>query len=756
MQPVTRIWMIAVLVNVLSFNGYAQQKLSHETPAAKVDSTPSGQARDRSVSEIADLVRPSLVKITQVGREGPYGIGSGFVISAEGLVATNRHVIGEGRRIKVETSDGRQHEVSEVVASDSRLDLAILRVTTKDLQPLELADSKQARQGQPIVAMGNPMGMAYSVVEGVISEPQREIEGQPMLQVAVPIEQGNSGGPLLDRQGRVLGLLTLKSALSENLGFAMPVNALKLLMARPNPIPMQRWLTIGVLNPRFWKTLLGAQWSQRAGIINVSQTGAGFGGRSLCLWHEEPPRENFEATVTVRLQDEAGAAGLAFCSDGGDRHYGFYPTGGKMRLTRFDGPDVYSWKILEERDAPDYHPRDWNALRVRVSGGRIECFVNETQVFDVQDSGLRGGLAGLCKFRSTEAGYKKFKVGVDVAEKSPSVEDATRLQKTVELALSAGNEGEKERAFGDFASAPSTSRRLLEAKRRSLQKDVERLEAMEVEVHRRSMREQLLAGLGLSAEPSDLLHCALLLAKHDNPELDIESYERGFAQMVQDLHGQPEFGQGLTAAVRRLTQYLFEENGFHGSRSDYSSRSNSYVNEVLDDREGLPITLSVVYIELARRLGVKGVEGIPLPGRFMVGYRESEDQEFVFLDVYEGGKELTLEQAAALVSEDGVLPPKARTPATNREIILRMIRNLLGPLLESRSPAREALPYLDLVLALDPDAGRERVSRAMLRERAGDKRGARLDVGWLWEHLPEGSRENQREMLEQWMERLAR
>ena len=87
--------------------------------------------------------------------------------------------------------------------------------------------------------------------------------------------------------------------------------------------------------------------------------------------------------------------------------------------------------------------------------------------------------------------------------------------------------------------------------------------------------------------------------------------------MAQELKDQPEIAAGTLSAVQRINRYLFEENGFHGSRSEYSSRSNSYLNEVLDDREGLPITLSVLYVELARRLNVSGVAGIPLPGRFM-------------------------------------------------------------------------------------------------------------------------------------------
>jgi regulator of sirC expression with transglutaminase-like and TPR domain len=296
----------------------------------------------------------------------------------------------------------------------------------------------------------------------------------------------------------------------------------------------------------------------------------------------------------------------------------------------------------------------------------------------------------------------------------------------------------------------------MEERKRSLEKGAERLKSMGLEVHRRSVRERLVSELGREKGTASLLRCALLLAQHDNAELDVESYERSFAQMAQELRGRPELDKGILEAVRCLNRYLFEENGFHGSRSDYGSRSNSYINEVLDDREGLPITLSVVYLELAKQLGISGVVGIPFPGRFMVGFREKEEQEFSFLDVYDGGKILTLEEAAALVSEDGVVSQRARTPATERDIILRMIRNLLGPLLDVRGSSREALPYLDLLLALDPEAARERVSRAVLRERSGDRRGARSDVNWLWEHLPEDSREEQREMLEQWMERLRR
>ncbi len=707
---------------------------------------------EKSVADIAEMVKPSLVKVIQVGRQGVGGLGSGFVVRGDGLIATNRHVIGDARRIKVETSDGKVEEVTEVFATDVHLDLAILRIARKDLKPLPLGDSDKLRQGDRIVAMGNPEGLAYSVVEGVISEPRRDVEGLPMIQVAVPIERGNSGGPLLDRQGRVLGLLTLKSARTDNLGFAMPVNELKKLIEKPNPVPMNRWLTIGVLNPRMWKPLMGAQWSQRAGVVSVEQPGDGFGGRALCLWMAEKPGAQFEAEVTVHLDDEAGAAGLTFCSDGGNRHYGFYPTGGKLRLTRFDGADVFSWKILADSASDAYRPGDWNTLRVHVDKERIKCFVNGRQVFDQDDHELRGGHLGLCKFRGTQASYKDFRIGGDLVGKPLDPALADGLRKSVDGFLE--GKDNRDHAMEALLHDPVQSRRVIEERRRAMEQSAASLRDLEREVHCGAVARELVHQLSEPDEKVDLLRCALLIARHDNPELDIESYLREFARMVDELKDDAEIKQGTVPAVRRLTAYLFEQNGFHGSRNDYDSRSNSYINEVLDDREGLPITLSIIFLELASRLGIKNVAGIPLPTRFMVGYREKAEGEFSLLDVFDGGKQLTMNEAKELVAGDTPIPDETTRAATKKDIILRMIRNLLGRALASENPAKEATPYINLVLAIDPQAFRERVTRARAREVAGNVAGAAEDVEWLLEHPPKELDGPQRLALKEWLGKL--
>ena len=94
----------------------------------------------------------------------------------------------------------------------------------------------------------------------------------------------------------------------------------------------------------------------------------------MCLSKKKIPELPYELEVTLKLEDESGAAGLAFGSDGGQKHYGFYPTGGKLRLTRFDGPTVFTWNILRELDTDVYRQGEWNTIKVRHEKRLIKCF----------------------------------------------------------------------------------------------------------------------------------------------------------------------------------------------------------------------------------------------------------------------------------------------------------------------------------------------------------------------------------------------
>ena len=593
-----------------------------------------------SIESLISSSRNSVVTISQFGRDSKEeGVGAGFAISSN-LIATALHVIGESRSISVRVSDGGDLDVTEIHAWDRKLDLAIIRVNAASLRPLPLGDSDDLQQGASVIAIGNPLGLEHSVVEGVVSA-KREFDSIEMIQLAIPIEPGNSGGPLLDRDGRVHGILTMKSALSRNLGFAVPINALKKLIERPNPVPMDRWLTINSLNPREWRPLLGARWRQKNGQVHVEGFGKGFGGRSVCLAELPVPPRPFEVGVSVRLDDESGAAGLIFGSDGADKHFGFYPTAGQLRLTDFQGPNVFSWNILKTTPSEHYHPGEWNHIKVRVEENKLLCYVNDHLLIEADEIEISNGKIGLAKFRDTRAAFKNFRVGVTIA-------------------------------------APDETQSLTR-KARELEREAAMLRRQAAIEHRTRVRDELVAALDQPESKIDLFHAALLLAEYDNPELDVAFYQRQLDAMAKDIP-QP--------TLDTLIKYLFIDNGFHGSRSDYYNRANSYMNEVMDDREGLPITLSVLFIELARRAGLPNVSGIPIPGHFMVKHKDQ------LIDVFDGGKILSRAEAEERLGIP-LLPDHLR-PATKREIILRMVRNL-----QNAAPPSEAAHYHRLVEAIE-------------------------------------------------------
>ncbi|HZU36537.1 MAG TPA: tetratricopeptide repeat protein [Gemmataceae bacterium] len=693
------------------------------------------QRLDKSVEQIAAAAQKSVVVIRFLGRDGkPRGLGTGFVVAADGLIATNLHVLDEARPIQVELADGKRYDVTAVHASDRALDLAIIRIPAKGLTPLPLGDSARLRDGQAVVAIGNPEGLAHSVVSGVVSG-QRAIDGRRMIQLAIPVEPGNSGGPLLDRQGRVQGILTAKSAVTANLGFAMPINALKTLLQKPNPIPMSRWLTIGVVDAHDWKPLFGAHWRQRAGHILVEGVGSGFGGRALCLWQHPTPAELYEVAVSVKLDDEAGAAGLVFHADGSSRHYGFYPTGGRLRLTRFEGPDVFTWTILEQKASPYYHPGEWNALKVHVGKGEALCYVNDHLVFTTKDNVLTGGAVGLAKFRDTKAEFKRFQVGTHLPPAAVPAATAQRILKAVEGLSGQGTP--KPELVQSLSRDELASVEVLRQHARDLEQQARQLKKLATEVHARHVTAQLAQLFKQKDEQVDLLQAALLVARLDNEDLDIDAYRKEVERLAREVRAGLAPLADDKAKLAALNRYLFEEHGFHGSRSDYYSRSNSYLNEVIDDREGIPITLSVLYIELARRLGLR-VVGVGLPGHFVVRFMPAKG-EAELIDVFEGGK--TLSRAAlenrVLAYTGEAVKKEQLAAASTRSIIVRMLHNLLSIARNERDTAG-MLRYVDAVLAVDPEAAPEHWLRAMLLYQAGRRADALADVDWVLSHRPAG------------------
>lgn len=695
-------------------------------------------AEPRSVEEIAKAAKQSVVTIRFTGRRASdEGLGTGFVVG-DGLVATNLHVIGEARPITVELADGSTHDATAVHATDRDADLAIVRINVGGLTPLPLADPGTVVDGQEVVAVGNPHGLKRSVVAGRVSA-LRDMDGIGMIQLALPVEPGNSGGPLLDLEGRVHGVVSMKSLVTPNLGFAVAVDRLRELLDRPNPVAIDRWLTIGALDPAEWTAIGGARWRQRAGRISVTGAGAGFGGRSLCLAVDAPPELPYEVAVWVKLDDEAGAAGLAFAADGGDRHYGFYPSAGRLRLTRFDGPDVLSWKILDEKPSPRYRPGEWNHLRVRVAADVISCFVNDDVIFTSTDRGLTGGRMGLAKFRETEAEFRGFAVGRELPRAMPPADVMARIE-----AVAAAVQGDAAAAADDTSDdlvakllpEGDAARTGLMRRAAELEQQAARLETLASSVHTRRTLDELAGLVGKADAEIDLFHAALLIAKLDNADLDVAASRHELDRLATDIRKQlPEAADG-DATLAVLNRVLFDELGFHGSRGDYYNRSNSYVNEVLDDREGIPISLAVVYMELARRLGL-AVDGVGFPGHFLVQYTP-ETGEPRWLDIFDRAAVRTRDDLAAERVEAGEeLTDADLAVAAPRAILTRMLNNLLGIAVREGKQA-DVLRYLDAILVIEPDSARDRVMRMITSARIGRRSAALADARWLLDHEPSG------------------
>jgi len=712
-----------------------------------------------TVEEIARRVRDSIVTIRHVGRSGKAeGLGTGFVVSADGLVATNLHVIGEARPVSVQLADGRRFDVTEVHASDRSADLAVVRIAADGLSPLPIGDPATLADGQEVVAVGHPLGLERSVVAGRVSG-RRRIDDRDMIQLAIPIEQGNSGGPLLDLFGKVHGILTLKSTLAANIGFALTIDQLEPLLSEPNPVTMARWVTIWALDPAEWSPVGGANWQQRAGRISVRGAGEGFGGRSLCLAAESPVAQPYEAAVWVRLDDESGAAGLAFASDGGDRHYGFYPSAGKLRLTRFDGPDVMSWRILHDAPSPAYRPGEWNHLRIRREPDRILCYVNDQLCVEAADAALVDGRVGLAKFRDTEAVFRGFATGQSVPRAAPSeavmaevaailAPEASGQAAGAERAPIGGLDGASDRALIDRLLSVDAGESAVLARAAVLEREAARLREIAARLQERRAIDDL-AVLGAAGDDAtDPFRGALLIARLDNPELDIAGVERDLDRIAGEVRARlPEQADDATI-LAALEETLFSEMGFHGSRGDYYNRSNSYINEVLDDREGIPITLSVVYMAIARRLGVT-VDGIGLPGHFVVRHAPA-DGEPRWIDVFDSARTLSRDDLARLV-RDAVgedLADRHLAVAPPRAILVRMLNNLLS-IASREDDTASMLRYLDAILALDGDSVRERVMHMIVAARAGRNDRAAASGRWLLEHAPEGvDLEKVRELVE--------
>lgn len=160
------------------------------------------------------------------------GVGSGFLIDRDGFIVTNHHVVSGKPDLTITLASGRTLR-GKVLGSDPLTDVALVRVQASDLPSLPLGNSDQAQVGEWVLAFGSPLGLRRTVTAGIISSTNREVsfnERIGFLQTDAAINPGNSGGPLVNMAGQVVGINTAIAAEAQGIGFAIPINALKLIL----------------------------------------------------------------------------------------------------------------------------------------------------------------------------------------------------------------------------------------------------------------------------------------------------------------------------------------------------------------------------------------------------------------------------------------------------------------------------------------------------------------------------------------------
>ena len=250
--------LVALMAALLGFgSGYgggllATRQEVEPTPVIQATSQPviqtvteTKQTNELSIKEISTIAAPSVVEITVDVQTTSYGFfggvynstaaGSGVILTSDGYIITNNHVVDGGSKISVKLFDGAVYE-AELVGKDLKSDIAVIKIDAKDLIAAQIGDSAALQVGETAVVIGNPLGtLGGTVTNGIISALDREIvinqEAMNLIQTNAAINSGNSGGGLFNGQGQLIGIVNAKDSgtsnngtLIEGLGFAIPIN----------------------------------------------------------------------------------------------------------------------------------------------------------------------------------------------------------------------------------------------------------------------------------------------------------------------------------------------------------------------------------------------------------------------------------------------------------------------------------------------------------------------------------------------------
>lgn len=236
---------LAFFITNLRMDRMIEEKISsgNTTIIQKGTSSPSAKLKTSTTEKVVQSVTPAVVGIetTAVSKDmfnresESSGVGTGFIVDTNGIIVTNQHVVSDNpKNINVTLKDGTSYD-AKVIYTSTTVDLAVIKIDAKNLPVINFGDSEKINIGQTAIAIGNPMGLTFerTVTQGIVSALNRSIAvdtntiAEDLIQTDASINAGNSGGPLLNLAGEVIGINTYKIQSGEGLGFAIPINIVK-------------------------------------------------------------------------------------------------------------------------------------------------------------------------------------------------------------------------------------------------------------------------------------------------------------------------------------------------------------------------------------------------------------------------------------------------------------------------------------------------------------------------------------------------
>ena len=298
-------------------------------------------AYSKAVTSVADAVGPAVVAIAVEDLQGRRGGGSGFVFTKDGHILTNSHVVHGAADIEVALADGRRFEAARI-GEDPHTDLAVLRVLAPDLVSAPLGDSAALKVGQLVVAIGSPFGFQWTVTAGVVSALGRSLRSgsgrliDGIIQTDAALNPGNSGGPLVDSRGAVIGVNTAIILPAQGICFAIPAGTARWVADRLMRDGVIRRSVIGVAGqtvelPRRWVLQHGLPKPHAVLVAGLEPGGpaekAGLREGDLILSLGEAPVSGIDDLHRALTEEAAGkSVTVTVLRDGGLRTLDLVPS----------------------------------------------------------------------------------------------------------------------------------------------------------------------------------------------------------------------------------------------------------------------------------------------------------------------------------------------------------------------------------------------------------------------------------------------